>query len=88
MKQELKPEDIKVGHCYEAKKPAPVGLYGLINDRQIIYIGSQSVQYDSPSVRNGGHYPSISMEKFLKWAGRDVTELMPKDDWRIYERKS
>jgi len=40
------------------------------------------VQYDSPTVKNGKHYPTMPMEKFLAWVGADVTDIMPSGDWR------
>ncbi len=40
------------------------------------------VQYDSPTVKNGKNYPSVTQTVFEKWAGREVTELMPKGEWR------
>lgn len=40
------------------------------------------VQYNSPVVKNGSKYPSIPASKFIKWAAKNVTELMPPDkDW-------
>ncbi len=39
------------------------------------------VQYDSPSLNLGKHYPKISLSKFLKWASHDVTEELPKGEW-------
>ncbi|WP_315090329.1 hypothetical protein [Aggregatibacter segnis] len=81
-------EDLKVGHVYSAKRQTTTGFFRYINDRQILFIGYELidggyVQYDSPSVKNGSHYPKVSIEKFLKWAKEDVTDLMPKDDWRV-----
>jgi hypothetical protein len=81
----LRPQDIQVGRCYEAKRPRRVGLFSSVwNDRAVLWVspfGTQ-VQYDSPTVSLGRHYPRVSMEQFLKWAGRDVTPLMPETDWR------
>lgn len=77
--------DIKVGRVFSAKRPKVVGLFcGYLNDRQVIWVGSlgTEVQYDSPTVANGRHYPKISMEKFLAWANEDVTSQMPNSDWR------
>ena len=75
-------DDIIVGHTYEAKKPQRVGWMRFLNDRQVVFCGNGIVQYDSPSVGLGRHYPKTTMEKFLKWAGKDVTNQMPKGDWR------
>jgi hypothetical protein len=77
--------DLKVGHVYSAKCPRVVGMFSrLLNDRQIIWIDSLGfqLQYDSPTVVPGRKYPRIEVEKFLKWAGSDVTALCPPDDWR------
>ncbi|CAM5386977.1 hypothetical protein [Rhodanobacter lindaniclasticus] len=72
-----------VGHVYEAKRPTVVGLFDrFINDRQILWVGLTEVQYDSPTVRPGWHYPKISAEAFRNWAARDVTHLMPRNEWR------
>lgn len=76
-------DDLKAGHVYEAKKPKK-GWDGLVNDRQIMWMsrGEDRVQYDSPSVDHGRRFPIISVEAFLKWAGQDVTDSMPKGEWR------
>jgi hypothetical protein len=81
---QLTAADIKVGRTYEAKRIALVSSENLANDRQVLYVNLHmtEVQYDSPTVRGGAAYPVLSMEKFLKWARRDVTNLMPKGDWR------
>lgn len=82
MKTEIKRENLKVGQVWRAKKPQRVGLIRQYwNDRMIIYIGPAEVQYDSPAVGNGKKYPRISMERFLKWVGSDVTAQTPKGDW-------
>lgn len=91
MKTELTIDDLKVGRVYSAKEPKEYGFPSLLGDRQILWIGKgydekegfvTFVQYDSPSVRNGRNYPKITAQKFLKWAKEDVTELMPKGEWR------
>lgn len=83
--------DIVVGKCYEAKRPALCGniFESYVNDRQVIWISSDKslVQYDSPSVKNGRNYPKVSMEKFLNWAARDVTAEIPKGEWRTSFKK-
>lgn len=84
----LTAKDILPGRCYEAKRPAPSGFIPqLCNDRQVKWVSPTSdyVQYDSPTVRYGRRYPKVSMEKFLTWAGRDVTSLMPKGKWRDWK---
>lgn len=72
------------GHVYKAKKPRKVGVFDpLWDDRQILWVGLDELQYDSPSVKIGKPYPRISIEKFLKWAGEDITAQMPADrEWR------
>lgn len=91
METTLNVEDLKIGHVYSAKRPKEYGFPPLIGDRQILWIGKDFddkeglttfVQYDSPSVKDGHRYPSITATKFLKWADKDITELMPKGEWR------
>lgn len=77
-------DDLKSGHVYEAKHPRKCGgLFDpLWNDRQIRWVDSKEVCYDSPTVKPGADYPIVPIEKFLKWAGRDITNEMPKGEWR------
>ena len=80
--------ELRVGRVYRAKKPIRT-RYGYINDRQVIFMNDQVVQYDGPSVRDGAHYPTIPMGKFLEWAGEDVTEkykLLPAGEWAEWAR--
>lgn len=63
----------EVDRIYRAKKPR-INALGEYSDRMIVHIGVFTVQYDSSTVKNGMKYPSISKEKFEKWAGSDVTE--------------
>ena len=85
MSEQLSLLDLKVGRCYRAKKPAQCD-YGLINDRQIKWINElgTELQYDGPSVKNGRHFPRVSVEKFMKWADRDVTDFLPEGDWATW----
>lgn len=76
------PLELVVGHTYEAKRPRIGGYPAMVNDRQITWIGLDVVQYDGPTVGFGRHYPKITKEKFLAWAGRDVTAEMPPGEWR------
>jgi len=70
------------GRVYRAKKPKVCGcLNPVYNDRQIIYLGLYNVQYDSPSVKDGRRYPTVSREKFLAWASHEVTSEIPKGNW-------
>ena len=69
-------------HIYRAKRPRFVGLVQeFYNDRQVLFIGPTTVQYDSSTVRRGQTYPSVTREKFEAWAGEDVTEGYPDGDW-------
>lgn len=78
--------DILTGHIYEAKRPACASAF-LFNDRQVTWVSADRslVQYDSPTVPDGRRYPKVTMEKFLKWARRDVTTLMPPNGWRVWK---
>lgn len=77
--------ELIVGHTYEAKRIKQVGLFfPLYNDRQIVYINRATgmVQYDSPTVALGRKLPFVSIEQFLKWAKRDITDEMTPGNWR------
>jgi len=40
------------------------------------------VQYNSPSVKFGKKYPEITASKFIKWAAKNVTDILPENgDW-------
>ena len=75
---------IKVGRTYAAKRLSVVGFPPLVNDRQVIWMDSLGIelQYDSPTVGIGRKYPRVSVESFAKWAKEDVTDQMPKGEWR------
>jgi hypothetical protein len=78
----LEAKDLIVGHCYSAKRSSVV-LFRGINDRMILHIGAMGdIQYDSPTVKPGRRFPTVTAEAFLKWAKEDVTDQMPPDDWR------
>jgi hypothetical protein len=80
--------DIIVGHVYEAKRPSMVLFNGgVMNDRKVVYTSKTQVQYDGPTVRDGRHFPTVSMDAFLNWAKRDVTDEMTKNQWRVYARQ-
>ena len=74
------------GHVYagKVKRRVILGFTDYIADRQLIHVGSGTVQYDGPTVKQGSRYPTISKEKFLKWAASDVTDEMPEGDWRAW----
>ena len=83
-------DDLKIGRAYRAKRPAPAGPISLVNDRQIKWLDASTLQYDSPSVAEGRHFPRVSIESFLEWASHDVTDELPPGDWeswRDYLRK-
>lgn len=86
----MKIEDLKVGRVYRAKRPRVVHTLGgsYINDRQILSISpfEDTIQYDSPKVGFGSKYPVISVEKFLKWAAKDITDDLPPAEWEEYKR--
>ena len=83
MKKELTKEDLTAGHCYSAKKPSKVGLFGYYNDREIVCLSPNTVQYDSPTVKIGRKRPTVPIGKFLSWAKEDITDLMPENGyWR------
>ena len=70
-------------HVYSAKRKQYIGLCDMLNDRQILHVGLYSIQYDSPTIRDGRHYPTVLKDQFLKWAKNDVTDQMPTDGrWR------
>ncbi len=70
----MKPEEIIVCRFYRAKRPRRC-IDGGFNDRKVLWVSENglNVQYDSPTVEQGRHYPRVTMEKFLKWAGREIT---------------
>ena len=76
--------DVKLirGRTYRAKKPR--NARGFYNDRTIIYIGRSEVQYDSPSISMGRNYPTMDKDKFLKWAGEDITDRLPEGEYELW----
>lgn len=73
---------LKVGHVYRGKRIR--NCKGLVNDRIIIWMNAEEIQFDSPSVADGRHYPTVSIGKFIAWADRDVTKELPEDLWADY----
>lgn len=67
----LTESDLKVGCTYRAKRPRK-NLLGEFDDRTILYVGMNNVQYDSITVGLGRHYPQVSKEKFLRWAKEEI----------------
>lgn len=84
---DLTKADLRVGNIYAAKRPNKIyiGFDEYWNDRQIIYLSDHSVQYDGPSVAFGRNYPTVSIEKFLKWVKDDVTAQVKDGEWRRAE---
>ena len=77
----IQKSEVAVGRIYAAKRPR-ISEGGFINDRQVLAFDGVSVQYDSPSIGMGRHYPRVRLDKFLKWADRDVTADVPPHQWR------
>jgi hypothetical protein len=70
----MEDKDIKLGAFYRAKKPRKL-FDGGYDDRKVLWISNdkRSVQYDSPTIGLGRHYPTVPIDKFLKWVGREIT---------------
>lgn len=79
-------KDLKVNRCYRGKHPAECN--GYVNDRQIVWIGWNTLQYDGPAVRIGMRRPTVDIDKFLAWADRDVTDELPKGEWAPWNPNS
>ena len=78
-------DDIKVGRVYSAKREKVYGfMEPLIGDRQVLWMSQdkERVQYDSPSVKIGQKRPVVPIDTFVRWAKEDITEEMPKGEWR------
>ena len=73
---------LKLGHVYRAQKPRCAN--GYVNDRQIIWMNEEQVQYNGPAVAIGRNYPIIPMSRFLQWASHDVTDLLPENEWQTW----
>lgn len=83
---ELQRHELRTGRTYRGKKPRPVtrGFDRLVNDRTVIWIGAYELQYDGPSVGNGARYPRASIDEFLAWADRDVTDELPAGEYATW----
>ncbi len=77
-------KDIIPNHFYRAKKPRRI-IDGGYDDRRVLWISQSQdkVQYDSPTLDMGRHYPTIPMERFLKWVGREIT----REDYMLTDGK-
>lgn len=71
MKAELLEKDLVVGKTYRGKRYLE-NFLGKNNNRRILWMGSNEVQYDADNIKDGRHYPTVSIEKFLKWAKEEV----------------
>ena len=66
---------IEAGKYYRAKKPLKC-LDGGFNDRVVLWVSTDGnrIQYNSYSVADGRHYPTVPLEKFQQWAGKEITK--------------
>jgi len=78
--------DLKVGATYRGKRFRE--FFGHNNDRIILWISKQRdrIQYDSDTVRDGRNYPTVDVEKFLKWAKEEVETRMNEKETEKYIR--
>ncbi len=67
--------ELKVGATYRARHPHKL-QNGELNDREVVYMDEFRVQYDGPAVHFGQRYPAVSVQKFRKWAGKEVEEIV------------
>ena len=67
----LTEKDLKVGRTYRAKRYRE--WFNCNNDRNIVWMGNTTVQYNSDTVKIGQHYPRVDIEKFLRWA-KEIVE--------------
>lgn len=74
----LSPQALKTGRVYRGKNPRCFN--GYFNDRQIIWMNEERVQYNGPAVAAGHNYPIIPMSRFPQWASHDVTDLLPEHE--------
>lgn len=75
----VKLEDLKVDRVFAARRPRIVNFLDHLDDRHVLWISADRtlVQYDSPTVGPGRHYPKVTTVAFLRWAYCDVTDKMP-----------
>lgn len=83
--------ELLVGKTYRAKKPRPAAGYcaPLYNDREILWIDHDRgiLQYDGPAIKFKARIPKVTIEKFLDWAGEDVTEKLKPGEWQEWGQK-
>lgn len=67
---ELTNADLEIGATYRAKRFRESPFGGVTNDRTILWMNSErtEVQYDSPALPMGRHYPTVAADAFLRWA--------------------
>lgn len=82
----LTENDIKIGKTYRAKKPREAVFSNDKDDRTVLWIGRSyiydrsakrkrtclCVQYDSPFLSIGRHFPKTTMHAFLNWASHEI----------------
>ena len=70
----LTAQDIVPGKTYRGnsrrRKRAKNGAW---DDRKVLWVSSDRywVQYDGPNVSEGRNFPTVSMDKFLRWVGEE-----------------
>jgi hypothetical protein len=69
----LKNEELLVGHTYRSNRPR-YNIFNEPDDRYVLWIGGDNIQYDSVSVAMGRHLPVVKIHQFLRWAASDVTK--------------
>lgn len=74
----LTADDIQRGKTYRGKRWRAgfdfTTFTDVYDDREVRWISAdqKSVQYDSAFIAMGREYPTVSMEKFLKWAKEEI----------------
>lgn len=77
---ELTATDLVVGGLYRGKRPKRCGFGTDMDDRVIIFMNPldtgehRVLQYDSYAVRDGRHYPSTDVGKFLRWSSHRINQ--------------
>ncbi|KVL50014.1 hypothetical protein WT49_11315 [Burkholderia territorii] len=75
---------LHVGQVWRAKRPSNAN--GFVNDRVIIHINFLgAITYDGPAVGIGRRYPIVTRETFEKWAGRQVKDELPENEWQRWD---
>ena len=69
----VKPNDVLPGKTFRGKRFLENPFIGN-NDRHVLWVSGdkKKVQYNSDTVTNGRHYPTVSMLQFCKWAKEEV----------------